>query len=176
MSEEMRQWWWLDMNIRSPQRALRQAHSCFKAYKFLLSGCPFMLHLLIQLPILEYCSAEQPANGDDPSAQIALLHKYMRKFAEHLESELHLAAQARSAKRRDRTERLSRQIWKQIQKIKQAEPCSRRAARGEYEAMNDADKKLAEEYDTGKLFSELKNLHAQRQPAYKGVGASVQRS
>ena len=174
MDEENLEYYQRQLTMGNAQRAKREAHSWHRTYKFLLSGSMFLLHKLIQLPILDYCVPDQPGNGDLPSDQKVHLHRCIEKLAEHVKGDLHQDAITRSSKRTDKKDRLGRRIWKLRETMKWAEICSGRAKRGEWDIMNDKDRKLTEAFDGGKLKIELENLLAQQRPGYKGVGPSIQ--
>ena len=71
------------------------AKRSFNTYLFHLAGSKFLLHKLIQLPILAQCSAEQPA-----SAQLPLcLMKCIDDFQEQKKTPKYKAAVEHSQKR-----------------------------------------------------------------------------
>ena len=45
--------------------AQKMGEKCFSAYLLHLAGSKFLLHKLIQLPILAQCSAEPPASAEE---------------------------------------------------------------------------------------------------------------
>ena len=59
--------------------AQKFAKKAFSAYMFHLAGSKFLLHKLIQLPILAQCSAEQPASAQLPAS----LMKFINDLQEH---------------------------------------------------------------------------------------------
>ena len=65
----------------------------FSSYLFQLSGSKFLLHKLIQLPILAQCSAEQPAKLH---AVAPSLMKCMTDLQEYKKTDEYKAAVARS--------------------------------------------------------------------------------
>ena len=60
-------------------QAQQIAKTLFGAYTFHLAGSKFLLHKLIQLPILAQCSAEQPASAQLPAS----LMKCINDLQEH---------------------------------------------------------------------------------------------
>ena len=80
------------------QQAQQIAKKAFRAYMFDLAGSKFLLHKLIQLPILAQCSAEQPASAQVPAS----LMNYMNDLQEHKQTPEYKAAVERSQKRDDR--------------------------------------------------------------------------
>ena len=176
MNEYTLEEYWNLLDAGRQQEAHQVAHRSFKAYKFLLSGADFILHKLIQLPILEHCSAEQPATGDIAIAQIEILYQWIRSFEEHKAGPLHREAIDASTKRKHNERRLSQQIQNQKETIAYAKECWRRSSYGQWNIMTKQEQDLVDDVDSGRLERELKKLLEQKKPRYKGVGPSVQRS
>ena len=74
------------------------AKRCFNTYLLQLAGLKFLLHKLIQLPILAQCSAEQPASAQLP----ACLMKCINDLQEHKKTPKYKAAVEHSQKRANR--------------------------------------------------------------------------
>ena len=72
----------------------------FSTYLFQLSGCKFLLHKLIELPLI--CSVEQPA---------AILNDLLDAFHEHKRTKEYRDAVQRSKKNQANQQRLSKQVW-----------------------------------------------------------------
>ena len=68
------------------------AKRCFNTYLLQLAGLKFLLHKLIQLPILAQCSAEQPASAQ---MQVSLMN-YINDLQEHKQTPEYQAAVERS--------------------------------------------------------------------------------
>ena len=79
-------------------KAQQIAKKAFSAYMFDLAGSKFLLHKLIQLPILAQCSAEQPASAQLP----ACLMKCINDLQEHKKTPKYKAAVEHSQKRANR--------------------------------------------------------------------------
>ena len=79
-------------------QAQQMAKRAFSAYMFDLAGSKFLLHKLIQLPILAQCSAEQPASAQLPAS----LMNCINDLQEHKQTPEYMAAVERSQKRVDR--------------------------------------------------------------------------
>ena len=176
MSEDNLEHYWNLKKAGHHQKAHQWAHSRFKAYKFLLSGGDFFLHKLIQLPIMNHCSAEQPANDDLAASQIELLHQWIRSFENHRKGKQHGQAISASKKRKHKKPRLSQQIRRQEQFLQDATECWRRSAYGEWKILTKQEQDLVEGIDNGRHERELKKLLEQKKERYKGVGPSVQRN
>ena len=80
------------------REAQQMGKKAFSAYMFELAGSKFLLHKLIQLPILAQCSAEQPASVQLPAS----LMNYINDLQEHKQTPEYKAAVERSQKRDDR--------------------------------------------------------------------------
>ena len=101
---------WMDENNVRMYHHLREAglmqsrwahqfsKKAFSLYLFHLAGSKFLLHKLIQLPILAQCSAEQPASAQLP----ACLMKCINDLQEHKKTPKYKAAVEHSQKRANR--------------------------------------------------------------------------
>ena len=72
----------------------------FSAYKFQISGCKFLLHKLIELPLI--CSVEHPA---------AILNDLLDAFDQHKTTKEYRDAVQSSKKNQANQQRLSKQVW-----------------------------------------------------------------
>ena len=151
---------------KNPAQKLTKNHG---TYLFHLSGSRFLLHKLIQLPILDQCKAEAGS-----AAQPASLTRCIRDLEKHKRSPEYLAAVERSQKREDEHRRLSKQIWHETQKLAKAPKLSQQAEDGGFWALDEAERKIVEEYDTGRLSRSLRQLLSFKTSTYRGIGASVQ--
>ena len=94
------------IRYRSKQRRrlYGEAHKiekkAFSAYKFQISGCKFLLHKLIELPLI--CSVEHPA---------AILNDLLDAFDEHKRTKEYRDAVQSSKKNQANQQRLSKQVW-----------------------------------------------------------------
>ena len=143
----------------------------FSTYLFHLAGSKFLLHKLIQLPILAQCNDRKGG-----AAQPASLTKCIKDLEEHKKSPEYLAAVERSQQRGDEHRRLSKQIWHETQKLAKAAKLSQQAKDGHYRDLDAAERKIVEDYDCGRLSRSLRQLLSFKTTTYKGIGASVQSS
>ena len=76
--------------------------TAFSTYLFQLSGSKFLLHKLIQLPILPQCTMVQSSRGAEPPAALhpfgSVLMKCVTDLQEHKETDAYKAAVERSKK------------------------------------------------------------------------------
>jgi len=152
-------------------RAQQFGKSRFNTYLFHLACEKFLLHKLIQLPILAQCNDRKGG-----AAQPASLIKCIKDLEQHKKSPQYLAAVRRSQRRGDEHRRLSKQIWHETQKHAKGAKLSQQAKDCHYSDLNAADKKILEDYDCGRLSSSLRQLQSLKTMSYKGIGASVQGS
>ena len=150
------------------QKAHQLAHRAFNTYCFQLAGSKYLLHMLLQLPILPQCSAAQPDFVEVPA-----LTKWITDLQEHKQTPEYQAAVARSEKRSSEHRRLSQQIWQQSKQLSKAKALFRKAGRGLWNALTQEEQDLVQAYDGGRLEHELQNLVSQKIPIYRGVAASV---
>ena len=152
--------------------------TAFSTYLFQLSGSKFLLHKLIQLPILPQCTMVQdPGSAEPPAALCPLgpvLMKCVTDLQEHKKSDKYKAAVERSKKRASDDSRLSKQIWEQTKVLSKGKALSKSAKKGHFWNLSSKEQQLVEDYDCGRLDKSLRSLVAQRAPVYRGVGASVE--
>ena len=151
--------------------AQKMGKKYFSTYIFHLAGSKFLLHKLIQLPILAQCNDRQGG-----AAQPASLIKCIKDLEKHKKSPQYLAAVRRSQRRGEEHRRLSKEIWHETQKHAKGAKLSQQAKDGHYSDLNAADKKIVEDYDCGRLSRSLRQLRSLKTTSYKGIGASVQGS
>ena len=149
--------------------AQKLGKKCFSTYLFHLAGSKFLLHKLIQLPILAQCNDRQGG-----AAQPAILTKCIKDLEEHKKSREYLAAVERSQERGDEHRRLSKQIWHETQRLAKATKLSQQAKEGHYWDLDAKERKLVEDYDCGRLERSLRQLLSFKTSTYRGIGASVQ--
>ena len=110
--------------------------SAFNTYLFQLAGSKFLLHKLIQLPILPQCTTVQSSGSAEPPAAPyrfgPVLMKCVTDLQEHKKTDAYKAAVERSKKRDSDESRLSKQIWEQTTVLSKAKALSKRAEEGHY--------------------------------------------
>ena len=171
MSEKNRRIYYEYETAGKYNEAQKLGKKCFSTYKFHLAGSKFLLHKLIQLPILVQCEAWKGG-----AAQPASLTKCIKDLEEHKKSPEYKAAVELSKKRGDEHVRLSKQIWKETQTLAKAKKLSERAwsVEGHWRTLDATQRKLVEDYDCGRLERSLRELVKSKTPSYRGVGAAVQ--
>ena len=150
------------------QQQMRQKR--FSAFRQHLSGCKFLLHKLIQLPIIDQCNA----TTSDSAAQPASIMTWIEDMRVHMESAEYKAAVEQSRKKAKDHQRLSKQICNAQWNVGKGKELSQRAKDGDWKKLKPWEQELVEKYDTGRLEKELQALLDQKTPIYRGVGVSVQ--
>ena len=135
------------------------ALEAFDAYKSELAGSKFLLPKLIQLPIIAQCSAASSDSAEQPAS----LMKCISDFEEHVKTDEYKAAVERSQRRADDLRRLSRQIWDANWWLAKGKEVSMKAQQGQFWNLKKWEKKLVQEYDSGKLEVALKKRLDQHQ-------------
>ena len=155
-----------DFKQQRNQDAHQFAKSCFTTYCFQLSGCRFLLHKLIELPIVRVGSAARPA-----SSTIAVVKDLLAALQVHKRTDQYKKAVIASKKRMDDQERTSRQIWWARANIEQGRTLAEQRDEGivDYYDLSCEDQELLEAYDTGKAQKKLRSLEAARSPVYRGT-------
>ena len=145
------------------------AKSGFGTYCFNLAGRKYVLHMLVQLPILAQCSAANPELIEVPA-----LTKWITDLQRHKQTKDYKDAVAKSepALTADHC-RLSQQMWQASQELSEAKALSRKKDRGLWDDFIQEEQGLVEAYDSGRLDRKVQNLMSQKTPLYKGVAASV---
>jgi len=149
------------------QQQMRQ--KLFSAFRQHLSGCKFLLHKLIQLPIIDQCNATS-----DSAAQPASIMTWIEDLRVHMESAEYKAAVEQSRKKAKDHQRLSKQICNAQWNVGKGKELSQRAKDGDWKKLKPWEQELVEKYDTGRLEKDLQALLDQKTPIYRGVGVSVQ--
>ena len=169
--------WMLEKNLekykelrrRKPSDAQQMVKKSFNSHLFHLAGSKFLLHKLIQLPIIAQCTA----NSSDSAEQPASLMRCINDMREHMQTAEYKKAVERSQKQGDNHRRLSKRIWDANWWLAQGKELSMLAQQGQFWNLWNWQQKLVEDYDGGKLERSLKQLLEQRIPNYKGIGASA---
>ena len=173
--------WMKEANIRKhrafPARGQNgRAHSLekggFNTYCFQLSGSKYMLHMLLQLPILAQLMY-QLDDLEPTVVEVPALTQCITDLQEHKKTKEYRDAVARSEKRSSDHRRLSQQIWHQSQQLSKARALFRKAEIGLWDDLIQEEQDLVEAYDGGRLERELQHLVSQKTPVYRGVAASV---
>ena len=132
----------------------------FHTYCFHLSGSKYLLHMLLQLPILAQCSAANP----EP-AEISALTKWMTDLQRVKQTQEYKDAVRKSKPALSRNHRrLSLQIWEASRELTEAKALSKK---GLWDDLTQEEQSLVEAYDSGRLDRRMQNLISQQTPSYK---------
>ena len=142
--------------------AKRLGKSAFSTYLFQLSGSKFLLHKLIQLPILPQCTMFQSSRSAEPPAALhpfgSVLMKCVTDLQEHKKTHAYKAAVERSKKRDSDEGRLNRQIWEQTKVLSKAKALSKRVEERPFFKLSSEQQQLVEDYECGRVTSSLRKL------------------
>ena len=154
---------WLKEHDRH-QAAHLLTKQIFSAYRFQISGCKFLLHQLIRLPLTN--SVGQPVQG-------TVLEKLLEEYEVHKQSSDYQKAVEAARKKIDEQRRLSYRLWWAHYNHTQGKNLSFRVRFKlvNYYSLSRAEQQMAEDYEQGRSGNALDALQAQRAPAYPGAGA-----
>lgn len=143
-------------------------------YLFQLSGCKFLLHKLIELPLI---SATRASAGQPTEILFALIDDYEK----HKASDQYEEARENAKKRKDEELRLSNRLWWAQTNYTQGKMLSHMVQHKQikWEYLDDWNQQLVHDYETRALARELDEAHKQkasRQQPYRGAGTETKTS
>ena len=156
------------LNAGRNGKAHDMAHSNFNTYLFQLSGSKFLLHKLIQLPLLAQLQDSCTSDAHPES-----LVKCIQALQEYKKSDEYKKAVEKSQKRGERHVRLSQQIWVESKKLAMGRRLSEQAKKGRFFELDESEQTLVEDYDGGKIERNLRLLMSYKTATYRGVCAST---
>ena len=171
MNEEKRKIY-NDLRWNRPEDASQFLKEAFDMYLLQLAGSKFLLDKVIQLPIIAQCNATPSDSAEQPAS----LMKCINELPVYMETDEYKASVRIAQKRTQDDRRLSEKIWKADWWLARGKEFSMRAQNGEDSQLQKWERKLANEYDDGKLERCLKDLLNQWTRRHRSFGASVQRS
>jgi hypothetical protein len=154
------------LRFQKKKKKQHTRHSGFNTYLFQLSGCKFLLHKLIQLPIMsESSSDEHPAD---------CLSHLISSFEDHKKTKEYIEERDKSKRHRNVAQRLSRRVWeaecdyalgkKLFLKIRDREAM--------YEDLSAKQRRCLDEYGSLRSAHRRDRVYAEkssRQPSYRGI-------
>ena len=170
MNEEKRKIY-NDLRWNRPEDASQLLKEAFDIYLLQLAGSKFLLHKLIQLPIIAQCNATPSDSAEQPAS----LMKCINDLHVYMQTDEYKASVRIAQKRTQDDRRLSRQIWKANWWLARGKEFSLRAQNEKDSQLKKWERRLANQYNDGKLERCLKDLLNQRTRRYRRFGASVQR-
>jgi hypothetical protein len=155
-----------NLKRKRSQHALQFTESRFTTYCFQISGSRFLLHKLIELPIVRVGSAARPA-----SSSSAAIKDLLMALQHHKETDQYKNEVLASTKRLDSKERTSQQIWWARANLEQGKTLAKQRDAGSlsFFDLGCKDQELVEKYDGGKAERILCSLQAARSPVYRGT-------
>ena len=170
MNEEKRKIY-NDLRWNRPEDASQFAKEAFDIYLLQLAGSKFLLYKVIQLPIIAQCNATPSDSAEQPAS----LMKCINDLHFYIQTDDYKASIRIEQKRTQDDRRLNEKICYRNWWLARGKEYSMRAQNGEDSQLKKWERKLANEYDDGKLERCLKDLLNQRTRRYRSFGASVQR-
>ena len=154
------------------QKAHCMVRSGFSSYCHHLAGCKYLLHMLLQLPILAQCSAANPERAEIPA-----LTKWITDLQRQKQTKEYNDA-VRESKPALTTIycRLSLQIREASRKLSKAKALSRKRNKGLRDDLTQEEQCLVEAYDSGRLDRRMQNLISQQTPSYKSEQSDKHKS
>ena len=152
------------------QKAHQLGKTAFSSYLFQLSGCKFLLHKLIELPLISASSAEQPT--------AIFLNKLIDAYEEHKKGKEYVEARHQSTQHQVGQRRLSGQVWWAQYNYSQGRKLSEmvRDKEVDFFQLPDWEQQLVEDYDyrrLAKALDEVLEQKAFKQQPYRGAGTET---
>ena len=156
-------------------KAQQYAKSCFSTFTFQISGCKFLLHKLIQLPIiseLSLRSVEQPVPRQ-PAATV--LMELLNSYEEHKTTTEYLEAVKSSQKNQKCQMRLSQELWWAQYYYTRGRSLATKVQDGmlNYFELNSEDQNLVEAFENRQSAKKLDRLLEQKRAPCRGAGTEV---
>jgi hypothetical protein len=169
------------------QAAHQLGRSTFSTYQFQLSGCKFLLHKLLELPLIRALSpgsAEQPAESLATSHRSAatkranILNNLFVAYEEHKRTPQYSAAIERNEEHQAGQLRLSRQIWWDQFNYSEGRKLSQLVKDGASDLFEMAEwqRELVEAFDTRRSHKQLDDVlekKALKPKPYRGHGTET---
>ena len=157
MNEEKRKIY-NDLRWNRPEDASQLLKEAFNTYLLQLAGSKFLLHKVIQLPIIAQCNATPSDSAEQPAS----LMKCINDLHVYMQTDEYKALLTIAQKRTHEDRRLCREIWKANWWLARGKELSMTAGNGDYSQLKKWERRLANQYDDGKLERSLKDLLNQR--------------
>ena len=153
------------------QTAHQLAKSVFNTFLFQQSGCKFLLHKLIELPIISQIHSNSVGR---PVA--TLLMELLDSYEEHKTTREYKTVVQRSQKHQKIQKRLSCEIWSAHYRYKKGRTLSIQVQDKSlnFHDLDSEEQKLVEDFDSRRSARALDLLLEQKRPPYRGAGIEVQ--
>ena len=156
---------------RQNKKAHLLAKRAFSTFLSQQSGCKFLLHKLIDLPIISQIHSN---SGERPVA--TLLMELLDSYEEHKTTREYKTAVQRSQKHQKIQKRLSCEIWWAHYRYKKSKTLSIQVQDKSlnFHDLDSEEQKLVEDFDRRRSARALDRLLEQKRPPYRGAGIEVQ--
>jgi hypothetical protein len=161
------------------QQAHQLGKQAFSSYLFQVSGCKFLLHKLIEFPLIS--ASQMPREDEDASAEqpaAIALNKLINAYEEHKKSRQYVEELRQSTRHQDDQRRLSGQVWWALHNHSQGRKLSESVRDNEvdFQQLPVWQQQMVEDYDcrrsTRALDEVLKQKAFKLQP-YRGAGTET---
>ena len=147
----------------------------FSTFLFQLSGCKFLVHKLIQFPIISQLSSssvEQPVPRQ-PAATV--LMELLNSYEEHKTTTEYLEAVKSSQKNQKCQMRLSQELWWAQYDYSRGRSLATNVQAGmlNYFELNSKDQNLVEAFENRQSAKTVDRLLEQKRAPYRGAGTEV---
>ncbi len=164
---------------RQNQQAHQLGKQAFSSYIFQISGCKFLLHKLIELPLIS--ASLLPHEDEDGSAEqptAIALNMLINAYEEHKKSKQYVQTLRQSTQHQEGQRRLSGQVWRAQYNCTQGRKLSESVLDDEVDFLQLPvwQQQLLEDYDCGRLaraLDEVLKQKAFKQQPYRGVGTET---
>ena len=147
-----------------PKQQARQIEKhAFDRYLFYLSGCKFLLHALIRLPII-HDSVEQPVSDGDEEPVDDVLCAFIKAYEDHKRTPDYRQAAETFIRKVENQRRLDRRIWWAQYNYQQGKQLSFMVKdfAVDFHALTTEEQSLVEDFDTRRAGDKLDRLVAQK--------------
>jgi len=158
---------------RKPQAAHQIAKSSFSTMLHLVSGCKFLFHKFIELPIISQSATSSV--GQPARERGTHLGDLVIAFEAHKETKEYRAAVRQSNGARRARHRVSQEIWWTQWAHTQGRKLFAQKKAGEIDVkdLDHDQQQMLKDFETGRSVAALDELLAQKKNPYKGVGAET---
>jgi hypothetical protein len=157
------------------QEAHQLGKKTFSTYLFQLSGCKFLLHKLIQLPLIRSSPAGTVRSVEQPAA---ILMQLLNAYEEHKQTQQYQKAIRRNKEHQVGRLRLSQHIWWAQYNYSQGRKLSDMVKDNtcKFDDLTAKDQQLVEDFETrrsARTLDELLGQKAFKQQPYRGPGTET---
>ena len=153
------------------QKAHQLAKSRFSTFLFQLSGCKFLLHKLIELPLIPQISSSSVGQSI-----ATVLVDLISSYEEHKTTAQYQEAMRRSQKQQEGQKRLSHELWWAQYHYTKGRFLAAKVKDGmlKFDGLDSREQELVEAFETRRSARALDRLLDQKRPPYRGAGPEIE--